>query len=405
MLHQARQYAHWIAIRDPDQVGTGLMQQIRDIVTGEDSYFVYGSPEEMKGWETELIACEKAKAAEERKVERKKILEGKIGHGGVRRAGSRAAPHQHSKPNSDAAYQFSCDEYLSGRTEALFEPDPDNKGCQTIFYQKVGVAKFVATPLFIEIWEKLLTRFGNANFTEVLNTVCGSTGHTPPQHWTQLNPRLGTGRLMGRVSPEETRHMTPFALLVIEGIKRLKAGFQPNGLNLKLGRNQFAIVSKPNASAQRMNFDEEIDIASWLFNCQGEYSFDFWPRSHTTMDAVDACSERDGMCGRQVPKQFRDHPTKRMKIQMEEFSLVIFSAQLLHRGTKNTTGALHCRFFGTLEGLAARAGKQSRFVKITEKRERNSNTYFLKPEFERLFLNEEDTSDMYDISDDELYEQ
>jgi hypothetical protein len=92
-----------------------------------------------------------------------------------------------------------------------------------------------------------------------------------------------------------------------------------------------------------------------------------------------------------------------MKIQMKEFSLVIFSAQLLHRGTKNTTGALHCRFFGTLEALAARAGKQSRFVKVTEKRERNEKTYFLKPEFKSLFLNEEDASDMYDISDDELY--
>ena len=88
---------------------------------------------------------------------------------------------------------------------------------------------------------------------------------------------------------------------------------------------------------------------------------------------------------------------------MEEFSLIIFSAQLLHCGTENTTGALHCRFFGTLEGLAARAGKQLKFVKVTEKRERNEKTYFLQPKFESLFLNEEDTSDMYDISDDEQY--
>ena len=90
-----------------------------------------------------------------------------------------------------------------------------------MFYRNIGVAKFVAAPYFKDIWGKLLVRYGYASFSDVLTAVCGADGNGVPEGWEMINKQLGKGRIIGRVDPAVTQDITPFALLVIEGMTRL----------------------------------------------------------------------------------------------------------------------------------------------------------------------------------------
>ena len=81
MIHQTRQFAHWIAVDDAEGHSPGPLAQIRDIVAGEESYVVYGTAKQMKNWGGEILLCDAAA-----NQARRRRVGG--GHGGARTAGS-----------------------------------------------------------------------------------------------------------------------------------------------------------------------------------------------------------------------------------------------------------------------------------------------------------------------------
>jgi len=345
MLHQDKKYAHWIAVRVGHEQGTGLMLQIKDIVEGEENFFVYAEPDELRTFDVQFQLCDKAAADKIRKEDKGR----NTGHGGDRRSVTRSrklkmsssvGPRLGQQPTPPLLLPPESDG-MSVSTESmqLFECGPESTwNCM----QKSGYTYYHATQYLISEWEKLEAVYGKQNFDEVIQSV-------DPMTWDQIEDDLGIGRRWAR-QQAQLGPIKAFVDLVVKGVDQIKMQLSDRRVTLERLDGGTALLSGCDANDQTAHFDSNHTRISWLFNSADNYDFDLWPQSHLVYKiAEDSLNRGTSWGGGHFPDALINHPCQRKTITMEGKSLILFGGHLLHRGTRNKLGKPHVRFFGELQ--------------------------------------------------------
>jgi hypothetical protein len=225
-----------------------MMEQIRDIVEGEPSYYVYASPKEVKAYFSErqvnLINVAKKSKAQQYYQRQKRALKVHQGqHGGARRLAKRKLGKENGCVLGDSdgsSYGISLSRRTLKRNKrdspitgidavGPDDDDADDNGPSLFysgslddtdpwrFFQQKGFLYCRPHPVFVERWKALQLNMGTAvDFNTMIKNLFDASRHH--EDWENLHDRLDNKRYLAK-DLGSVPELSPFADLVKVGIK------------------------------------------------------------------------------------------------------------------------------------------------------------------------------------------